>query len=133
MNRPDFPDFRQLKRTKDHLCSLASLIARNTSDRDIGEFMTRFTNVDYLDPNFKQLCDMFRYGVKMSFELDKTLENLEGINDLLLCMEIDVCGSVEIIEDIKATDNLFEILMGGAAGPRKKFIQEHSKEAKYGI
>jgi hypothetical protein len=85
------------------LCSLASLIARNTKDRDIGEFMTHFTNIDYLDPDFKRLCNMFRNGVKMSFDLDKTLKNLEGINDLRLCMEIDVCGSVEIIEEIKAT------------------------------
>ena len=37
------------------------------------------------------------------------------------------------VEDIKATDILFETLMGGAAVPRKKFIQEHSKEATYGI
>jgi DNA gyrase subunit B len=37
------------------------------------------------------------------------------------------------VEDIKTTDVLFETLMGTAASPRKKFIQEHSKEAKYGI
>lgn len=37
------------------------------------------------------------------------------------------------VDDIQATDVLFETLMGGAAIPRKKFIQEHSKEAKYGI
>ena len=38
-----------------------------------------------------------------------------------------------IVDDIQATDILFETLMGGAAVPRKKFIQEHSKEAKYGV
>ena len=37
------------------------------------------------------------------------------------------------VDDIQATDILFETLMGGAAVPRKKFIQEHSKEAKYGV
>ena len=37
------------------------------------------------------------------------------------------------VEDIKATDALFEALMGTAPTPRKKFIQEHSQEAKYGV
>ena len=37
------------------------------------------------------------------------------------------------VDDIKATDVLFDHLMGTAAAPRKKFIQEHSKEATYGI
>ena len=33
------------------------------------------------------------------------------------------------VDDIKATDKLFEDLMGTAIIPRKKFIQEHSAEA----
>lgn len=33
------------------------------------------------------------------------------------------------IDDVAATAQLFEDLMGTAIGPRKKFIQEHSKEA----
>jgi DNA gyrase subunit B len=37
------------------------------------------------------------------------------------------------VEDIKATDLLFDTLMGSAAAPRKKFIQQHSEEATYGI
>ena len=37
------------------------------------------------------------------------------------------------VDDIKATDVLFDHLMGTAAAPRKKFIQEHSKEATYGV
>ena len=37
------------------------------------------------------------------------------------------------VSDIKQADTLFENLMGTAVVPRKKFIQEHSKEAKYGI
>ena len=37
------------------------------------------------------------------------------------------------VDDVKATDVLFDHLMGTSAQPRKKFIQEHSKEATYGI
>ncbi len=37
------------------------------------------------------------------------------------------------VEDFKSTDTLFDTLMGGAAAPRKKFIQEHSKEATYNV
>ena len=37
------------------------------------------------------------------------------------------------VEDIKATDILFETLMGTAPTPRKKFIQEHAKEATYNV
>jgi DNA gyrase subunit B len=33
------------------------------------------------------------------------------------------------VEDIAATDKLFDDLMGTAIIPRKKFIQEHSAEA----
>ena len=33
------------------------------------------------------------------------------------------------VEDIKATDKLFEDLMGTAINPRKQFIQQHSEEA----
>lgn len=35
------------------------------------------------------------------------------------------------VEDIAATDKLFDDLMGTAIIPRKKFIQEHSAEATY--
>lgn len=37
------------------------------------------------------------------------------------------------VDDIKATDVLFDHLMGTAAANRKRFIQEHSKEANYTI
>ena len=33
------------------------------------------------------------------------------------------------VDDITATDKLFDDLMGAAITPRKKFIQEHSTEA----
>lgn len=33
------------------------------------------------------------------------------------------------VDDIKATDMLFENLMGQAITPRKVYIKEHSKEA----
>lgn len=35
------------------------------------------------------------------------------------------------VNDIKATDKLFDDLMGSAVLPRKKYIKEHSKEANY--
>ncbi len=35
------------------------------------------------------------------------------------------------IEDIKATDKLFNDLMGDAVFPRKEFIKTHSSEATY--
>ena len=35
------------------------------------------------------------------------------------------------VEDIKMTDKLFDDLMGTQISPRKKFIQQHSKEANY--
>ena len=37
------------------------------------------------------------------------------------------------VEDIAETNQLFDDLMGTAIIPRKKFIQEHSAEATYGI
>ena len=35
------------------------------------------------------------------------------------------------VEDIKATDKLFDDLMGDAVFPRKEFIKAHSSEATY--
>lgn len=35
------------------------------------------------------------------------------------------------VEDVKAADKLFDDLMGTQILPRKKFIQQHSKEANY--
>ena len=35
------------------------------------------------------------------------------------------------VDDIKGTDKLFDDLMGGAAAPRKEFIQKYSEEATY--
>ena len=35
------------------------------------------------------------------------------------------------VEDIKAADKLFDDLMGTQIIPRKRFIQQHSKEARY--
>ena len=37
------------------------------------------------------------------------------------------------VSDAKAADILFDQLMGTGVAPRKKFIQDHSKEAKYGV
>lgn len=35
------------------------------------------------------------------------------------------------VEDVKAADKLFDDLMGTQIIPRKRFIQQHSKEARY--
>jgi DNA gyrase subunit B len=37
------------------------------------------------------------------------------------------------VEDVKTAEKLFDDLMGNAVVPRKKFIQEHSKEAIYHV
>lgn len=37
------------------------------------------------------------------------------------------------VEDVAAAEKLFDDLMGGVVAPRKKFIQEHSKEATYNV
>ena len=37
------------------------------------------------------------------------------------------------VDDVQAAEKLFDDLMGTAVIPRKKFIQEHSKEAKYNV
>lgn len=37
------------------------------------------------------------------------------------------------VEDVKAADQLFDDLMGTAVLPRKRYIQEHSKEATYNV
>ena len=37
------------------------------------------------------------------------------------------------VNDVKAANALFEQLMGAGVAPRKKYIQDHSKEATYGI
>ena len=37
------------------------------------------------------------------------------------------------VTDAKAADVMFEQLMGAGVAPRKKYIQEHSKEATYGV
>lgn len=37
------------------------------------------------------------------------------------------------VTDIKAADVLFDQLMGTGVAPRKKYIQDHSKEAEYGV
>lgn len=37
------------------------------------------------------------------------------------------------VADVKMADTLFDQLMGTGVAPRKKFIQEHSSEATYGI
>lgn len=59
-------------------------------------------------------------------------EMSEDETEILVNPEIRVLNQVTI-EDVKKADVLFDQLMGTGVAARKKFIQEHSKEAKYGI
>ena len=86
------------------------------NDEELATFTTTNKGKKYQVQRFKGLGEM------SAEETEETLTN----------PETRVIKQVTV-EDIKATDVLFETLMGGAAVPRKKFIQEHSKEATYGI
>ena len=82
------------------------------NDDDLAEFVAANKGKKYQVQRFKGLGEM----------------SAEETEDCLVHPDTRTIRQVTV-EDIKATDNLFETLMGGAAGPRKKFIQEHSKEA----
>ena len=51
--------------------------------------------------------------------------------DILVDPEIRTLCQVTV-EDVAAANVLFDQLMGTGVVPRKKFIQDHSKEATYG-
>ena len=59
-------------------------------------------------------------------------EMSEEETDILVDPNIRVLNQVTV-EDVKKADVLFDQLMGTGVAARKKFIQEHSKEAKYGV
>ena len=86
------------------------------NDEELAEFTAANKGKKYQVQRFKGLGEM------SAEETEETLTN----PDTRVIKQVTV-------EDIKATDVLFEQLMGTAATPRKKFIQEHSKEATYGI
>ena len=86
------------------------------NDEELAEFTAANKGKKYQVSRFKGLGEM----------------SAEETESTLVHPETRVIKQVTI-EDFKATDTLFDQLMGTAAAPRKKFIQEHSKEATYGV
>ena len=86
------------------------------NDEELAEFTAANKGKKYQISRFKGLGEM----------------SAEETESTLVHPETRVIKQVTV-EDFKATDTLFDQLMGTAAAPRKKFIQEHSKEATYGV
>ena len=86
------------------------------NDEELAEFVTANKGKKYQVQRFKGLGEM----------------SAEETEETLTDPKTRVIKQVTV-DDIKATDVLFDHLMGTAAATRKKFIQEHSKEATYGI
>ena len=59
-------------------------------------------------------------------------EMSEDETEILVNPDIRVLNQVTV-EEAKKADVLFDQLMGAGVAARKKFIQDHSKEAKYGV
>ena len=59
-------------------------------------------------------------------------EMSEDETEILVDPKLRVLNQVTV-EDARKADVLFDQLMGTGVAARKKFIQEHSKEAKYGV
>lgn len=59
-------------------------------------------------------------------------EMSEDETEILVNPDMRVLNQVTV-EEIKKADVLFDQLMGTGVAARKKFIQDHSKEAKYGV
>ena len=92
---------------KDHIIYL-------NNDNDLADFIGANKGKKYQIQRFKGLGEM----------------SAEETEDCLIHPDLRTIKQVTV-EDIKATDALFETLMGTAAANRKRFIQEHSKEANY--
>ena len=86
------------------------------NDEELAEFVAANKGKKYQVQRFKGLGEM----------------SAEETEETLTDPKTRVIKQVTV-DDIKATDVLFDHLMGTAAAPRKKFIQEHSKEATYGV
>ena len=59
-------------------------------------------------------------------------EMSEDETEILVDPSLRVLNQVSV-EEAKKADVLFDQLMGTGVAARKKFIQDHSKEAKYGV
>ena len=86
------------------------------NDEELAEFVAANKGKKYQVQRFKGLGEM----------------SAEETEETLTDPKTRVIKQVTV-DDVKATDILFDHLMGTAAAPRKKFIQEHSKEATYGV
>ena len=83
-------------------------------DAELAEFQEKNKGKKYQVNRFKGLGEM---------DVDET--------DILVDPEIRTLCQVTV-EDVAAANVLFDQLMGTGVAPRKKFIQDHSKEATYG-
>ena len=72
-------------------------------------------------------------GKKLAFTRMKGLGEMDEIETKILVDPAQRIINRVSVEDAKAADRLFDDLMGDAVVPRKKFIKDHSDEAKYHI
>lgn len=72
-------------------------------------------------------------GKKLALTRMKGLGEMDEIETKILVDPTQRIINQVTVEDAKAADRLFDDLMGDAVVPRKKFIKDHSDEAKYHI
>lgn len=72
-------------------------------------------------------------GKKLALTRMKGLGEMDEIETKILVDPTQRIINRVSVEDAKAADRLFDDLMGDAVVPRKKFIKDHSDEAKYHI
>lgn len=72
-------------------------------------------------------------GKKLALTRMKGLGEMDEIETKILIDPAQRIINRVTVEDAKAADRLFDDLMGDAVVPRKKFIKDHSDEAKYHI
>lgn len=72
-------------------------------------------------------------GKKLALTRMKGLGEMDEIETKILVDPAQRIINQVSVEDAKAADRLFDDLMGDAVVPRKKFIKDHSDEAKYHI
>lgn len=72
-------------------------------------------------------------GKKLALTRMKGLGEMDEIETKILVDPAQRIINQVTVEDAKAADRLFDDLMGDAVIPRKKFIKDHSDEAKYHI
>ena len=84
-------------------------------DKELVEFQEKNKGKKYQVNRFKGLGEMS-----------------EDETEILVDPDLRVLNQVTV-EEAKKADVLFDQLMGAGVAARKKFIQDHSKEAKYGV